>query len=106
MIGVTLIRVSRSNGALEKDVRVEIVAACLYGRAAEHGVEPTRVWITAELERLRNHSPTCLCSEPCQLSRGVTASGVHRGPDQIRGTCRRRRNVRPVRAARRGENTD
>lgn len=78
MIGVTLIRVSRSNGALEKDVRVEIVAACLYGRAAEHGVEPTRVWITAELERLRNHSPTCLCSEPCQLSRGVTASGVHR----------------------------
>ena len=70
--------VARSDNArLKSEIDVEQVACDLVLRAAELGVEVTRPWIDSELARLRSHSPTCLCREPCQLSRGVTNYRVH-----------------------------
>lgn len=77
-IGVKLPAVARSDNArLKSEIDTEQVACALYLRADELGVAVTRSYIDEQLTRLRAHSPTCRCSEPCQLSHDVTGYRVH-----------------------------
>ena len=67
---------SSSNCSTTKEAAVEIISVHLFRKASEAGVVIRRRWVDEQLARLRSHSPTCRCNEPCGISHEVTAAAV------------------------------